>query len=133
MAVVTDKDLRSRFSFSENEIAQLHADAEKYESGEWPEGETVLIGRPCVYGERMKSITYRDTEAEVRRMDERVHEPFRLLALSSAQRLRRLILLAGSLFSCCRCRQWLQASSVAGCPLMRCSQMRTFARLMAMR
>ena len=53
MAVVTDKDLRSRFSFSENEIAQLHADAEKYESGEWPEGETVLIGRPCVYGERM--------------------------------------------------------------------------------
>ena len=39
MAVVTDNDLRSRFSFSENEIAQLHADAEKYESGEWPEGE----------------------------------------------------------------------------------------------
>lgn len=87
MAVVTDKDLRSRFSFSENEIAQLHADAEKYESGEWPEGETVLIGRPCVYGERMKSITYRDTEVEVRRMDERAKS----LSMSRSDYLRYLV------------------------------------------
>lgn len=87
MAVVTDKDLRSRFSFSENEIAQLHADAKKYENGEWPEGETVLIGRPCVYGERMKSITYRDTEAEVRRMDERAKS----LSMSRSDYLRYLV------------------------------------------
>ena len=66
MAVVTDKDLRSRFSFSENEIAQLHADAGKYESGEWPEGET---------------------EAEVRRMDERAKS----LSMSRSDYLRYLV------------------------------------------
>lgn len=87
MAVVTDDDLKNAFGMSEAEIARLHADGDSYESGEWPEGETVLIGRPCVYGERMKSITYRDTEDEVRRMDERAKS----LSMSRSDYLRYLV------------------------------------------
>lgn len=87
MTVVTDSDLKNSFGVSEAEIAQLYADAAKYESGEWPEGETVAIGSPCVYGERMKSITYRDTESEVRRMDERAKS----LSMSRSDYLRYLV------------------------------------------
>ena len=47
----------------------------------------MLIGRPCVCGERMKSITYRDTEAEVRRMDECVKS----LPMSRSDYLRYLV------------------------------------------
>ena len=87
MAVIGDNELKSRFSLGDGEIEQLHVDAQAYESGAWPEGETVVIGRPSLFGCRMKSITYRDTEDEVRRMDERAES----LSMSRSDYLRYLV------------------------------------------
>ena len=87
MAAIGDNELKSRFSLCDEEIKQLHIDSQAYGSGEWPEGETVVVGRPSLFGSRMKSITYRDTEDEVRRMDERAES----LSMSRSDYLRYLV------------------------------------------
>ena len=79
-----DKELERLFGLSPDEIERRSA---QYESGEWKDGTTVPMGRPSLYGARMKSITYRDTEQEAALMDKRAAS----LGMSRSDYLRHLV------------------------------------------
>ena len=67
---------------------QLERIAERFEHGEWPEGETRIVrGRPHLFGEALKSITYKDTASEIAAMDARAAS----LGLSRSEYLRALV------------------------------------------
>jgi hypothetical protein len=54
---MNDKELEKMFGLSATEIDRKAA---AYESGEWPEGETVRIGRPPTYDDdELENITFR--------------------------------------------------------------------------
>lgn len=79
-----DKELENNFNVSLEEIKRRAA---PYETGEWPEGKTTLMGRPLRFNERMRSVTYRDTEHDISLMDERAAT----LGLSRSDYIRNLI------------------------------------------
>lgn len=85
--MVTNDELKAKYGVSESEIAELETSADSYDSGEWPQGSLSVMGRPTLYGERMTSITYRDTESEVARMDARAAS----LGMTRSTYLRHLV------------------------------------------
>ena len=67
---------------------QLEHIAEQFERGEWPEGETRIVrGRPHLFEEALKSVTYTDTASEIAAMDARAAR----LGLSRSEYLRALV------------------------------------------
>ncbi|WP_294439761.1 toxin-antitoxin system antitoxin subunit [uncultured Slackia sp.] len=67
---------------------QLERIAEQFEDGEWPEGETRIVrGRPQLFEEALKSVTYKDTASEIAAMDARAAS----LGLSRSEYLRALV------------------------------------------
>ncbi len=79
-----DRQLEAMFGISEEAIARR---SEPYETGDWKPGTTTPLGRPALYGSRMKSVTYRDTEDGVAAMDARAQS----LGLSRSDYLRNLV------------------------------------------
>lgn len=85
--MTSNKELMEKYGVSESEIAEMEASADSYDRDEWPEGSVHVMGRPFLYGERMKSVTYRDTAEEVSRMDDRAAS----LDMSRSDYLRYLV------------------------------------------
>lgn len=85
--MTTNKELMEKYGISETEIAEMETSADAYDRDEWPEGSVHAMGRPFLYGERMKSVTYRDTAEEVSRMDDRAAS----LDMSRSDYLRYLV------------------------------------------
>ena len=85
--MVTNGHLKAKYGVSDAEIAELEASADAYDRGEWPEGSIRVMGRPTLYGERMMSISYRETASEVARMDARAAS----LGMSRSNYLRHLV------------------------------------------
>lgn len=85
--MITKRELKERHGVSEEELADLEISADGYDKGEWPEGQIRVMGRPCLYDEKMKSITYRDTVEIISRMDDRAAS----LNMSRSDYLRDLV------------------------------------------
>lgn len=84
---VSKEELLESYGISAAELNDLDASADAYDRGEWPKGRIVSTGRPSLYGDRMKSVTYRDTEREIALMDERAAS----LKMSRSDYLRYLV------------------------------------------
>lgn len=69
------------------ELQEMETSADCYDEGIWPEGEIRVMGRPALYGQRMQSITYRDTAEQVALMDRRAES----LSMSRSDYLRYLV------------------------------------------
>ena len=69
MTVVTNEELVRDYGFTQEEVEEMMRSADAYDRGEWPEGTITLLGRPTFFGERMKSVTFRETEATIMLMD----------------------------------------------------------------
>ena len=63
--------------------------AEACERGEYPGEPTgeILIGRPLMFGEDMRAITFKETKSKIERIDERASQ----LDMSRSDYLRHLI------------------------------------------
>ena len=85
--MVTNDELKTKYGVTNSEIAELEASADSYDSGDWPSASVTVMGRPAIYGERMMSITYRDTASEVERMDARAAS----LGMTRSNYLRHLV------------------------------------------
>lgn len=82
----TAAELEELFGYSEEDIERMAA---PWEAGEVP-GEpagSVLVGRPLLLGEEMRSITYKDTATIIEVMDRRAES----LGLSRSSYLRNLV------------------------------------------
>ena len=69
MTVVTNEELVRDYGFTQEEVDEMMRSADMYDRGEWPEGTVTPIGRPTLFGERMKSVTFRDAAVIVTLMD----------------------------------------------------------------
>ena len=85
--MITNSELKEKYGISEEEIYELEKSADAYDESKWPKGDIHVMGRPFLYGTRMKSITYRDTEEEIALIDERAAS----LDLSRSDYLRALV------------------------------------------
>ncbi len=85
--MVSNEKLKREYGLSDSELAELESSADNYEAGKWPEGTVSVMGRPTLFDERMVSVTYRDTESEVRLMDARASS----LGMSRSSYLRSLV------------------------------------------
>ncbi len=85
--MVSNEKLKREYGLSDAELVDLEASADAYDEGVWPEGVVSVMGRPKLFGERMISVTYRDTESEVRLMDARASS----LGMSRSMYLRSLV------------------------------------------
>lgn len=59
-------ELESKFGVTEQ---QLDAMAEQYESGEWPDGHTVVLGRPRVSDDELVSVTIKLPKTQLEIID----------------------------------------------------------------
>ena len=81
MTVIT----KSGYAVTDEQMEEL---ADAFERGEWPKGESRIVrGRPLMLGEKMKSVTYKDTETEIALMDQRAAT----LGMSRSDYLRHLV------------------------------------------
>ena len=85
--MVANDELKTKYGISDLEIAELETSADSYDLGDWPIGSVTVMGRPTLYGERMISVTYRDTANEVERMDARAAS----LGMTRSNYLRHLV------------------------------------------
>lgn len=85
--MLNNEDAKKLLGLKEEELAELEMSADGYDEGEWPEATVTMLGRPMLYGSRMKSITYRDTEEEIALMDDRAAA----LEMSRSDYLRFLV------------------------------------------
>ena len=60
------EDLEKKFNVTEEELDKL---AEQYESGNWPEGHTVLLGRPRISDEDLVSVTIKLPKTQLEAID----------------------------------------------------------------
>ena len=67
--VVTAEELVRDYGFTQEDVDSMMDSIEYYDRGEWPPGKVVYVGRPPFFEERMKSVTFRDTETTIMLMD----------------------------------------------------------------
>lgn len=60
------EDLEKKFNVTKEELDKL---AEQYESGNWPEGRTVLLGRPRISDEELVSVTIKLPKTQLEAID----------------------------------------------------------------
>jgi len=61
-------ELEKKFGISGEE---LEKSAQAYESGDWPEGKTIRVGRPSIYNDdQLESVTFRLPRSRIRAIDE---------------------------------------------------------------
>ena len=60
------EDLEKKFNVTEEALDKL---AEQYESGNWPEGHTVLLGRPRISDEDLVSVTIKLPKTQLEAID----------------------------------------------------------------
>ena len=60
------KGLEKKFDVTGEELDKL---AEQYESGNWPEGHTVLLGRPRITDEELVSVTIKLPKTQLEAID----------------------------------------------------------------
>jgi len=73
--MVDDKELIERYGMTEAELSSLRSDAKSYESGNWPEGKTIIIGRPPLYdGDELENVTFRMRKSRLRAVDRAAKE-----------------------------------------------------------
>ena len=70
MAVVTNEELVRDYGISQDEVARLEAEADAYDSGEWPAGEVRHVGRPSTGAEETRPVTVRLTVSKLGAVDE---------------------------------------------------------------
>ena len=63
---MTEKNIEELFEYTE---AELDAMAEPFESGEWPEGATKLLGRPKLADEEIKVVSTKMPLSELELID----------------------------------------------------------------
>ena len=79
-------EINKKFGVTEEQLDEW---AEACERGEYPGEPTgeVIIGRPLMFGEEMKPITFKETESKIVRINERAAE----LDMSRSDYLRYLV------------------------------------------
>ena len=60
------EELEKKFDVTEEELDEL---AEQYENGTWPEGRTVLLGRPRISDEDLVSVTIKLPKTQLEAID----------------------------------------------------------------
>ena len=60
------EDLEKKFGVSTSELDNL---ADRYESGDWPEGRTILLGRPRISDEELVSVTIKLPKSQLEAID----------------------------------------------------------------
>jgi hypothetical protein len=61
-----DKELETRFGVTADE---LNAWAGEFESGTWPDGKTVVLGRPRLADEEIKTVTFKMPQGKLVALD----------------------------------------------------------------
>ena len=84
--MVSDKQLIEEYGIDAALVRALSERAAAYESGEWPSGKT-KIGRPRTLGGDTVNITFRDSVAVRRAIDEKAKR----LGISRSDYLRALV------------------------------------------
>jgi hypothetical protein len=68
--MVSAKELKTKYNVSNEELEELGESAKAYESGEWPDGKTVRIGRPPYYdGDELQNVTVRIRRSRLNMVD----------------------------------------------------------------
>ena len=60
------EELEQKFGVSKEELDKL---AEPYEGGNWPEGRTILLGRPRISDEELVSVTIKLPKSQLEAID----------------------------------------------------------------
>ena len=63
---MTTEELEKKFGVTEEELDRL---AEHYENGNWPEGRTILLGRPRISDEELVSVTLKLPKSQLEAID----------------------------------------------------------------
>ena len=84
--MVTDEQLIEEYGIGAAQVQAMNERAAAYESGEWPSGKT-RIGRPRTLGGETVNITFRDSAAVRRAIDEKAKR----LGVSRSDYLRALV------------------------------------------
>lgn len=85
--VVTNEELIKDYGFTQEDVDSMMEAADCYDRGEWPPGRVVWIGRPPFFEERMKSVTFRETELTIMLMDAKASA----MNMSRSEYLRDLV------------------------------------------
>ncbi len=80
------KELEDMFGVTAEQIEEWSAACERGEYPGEPVGE-IIVGRPLLFGEEMKVVTYKDTASKIAEMDDRAAS----LDLSRSDYLRGLV------------------------------------------
>jgi len=68
--MVGKKELIEKFGMTSEELTELERDAIQYESGNWPEGKTTIIGRPPLYdGDELGNVTFRIRKSRLKALE----------------------------------------------------------------
>lgn len=82
----TDKELEEEFGVTAEQLEEWDAAFARGEMIGEPVGD-VIVGRPLLFGEEMKVVTYKDTASKIAEMDKRAAS----LELSRSDYLRGLV------------------------------------------
>ena len=63
---MTTEGLEKKFGITKEELDKL---AEQYENGDWPEGRTILLGRPRISDEELVSVTIKLPKSQLDAID----------------------------------------------------------------